>query len=150
MNAAFSYPTSVLSSLFNPKKIEQDKHVLRQLAADLDFVQNRLGTEAVNNILGGGDAQGDVFTDFVDNIFGSQGDDFLMGNGTTPGAPLANPVNGNLINGNGGNDEMYGQGGTDTLNGGDGNDTLIGGSGNDIITGNGNTRANCCSPAWWN
>jgi len=45
MNATFSYTTSVLSSLFNPRKIEQDKHVLRQLAADLDVVQHRLGTD---------------------------------------------------------------------------------------------------------
>jgi hypothetical protein len=45
MNAAFSYPTSVLSSLFNPRKIEQDKQILRQLVADLDVVQNRLGTD---------------------------------------------------------------------------------------------------------
>lgn len=46
MNTAFAYKTSlVLTALFNPLKIEQDTHVLRQLAADLDVVQNRLGTD---------------------------------------------------------------------------------------------------------
>lgn len=45
MNATFSYKTLTLSSLFNPIKIEQDKHALRQLAADLDVVQIRLGTD---------------------------------------------------------------------------------------------------------
>ena len=45
MNAAFSYKPLALTSLFNPLKVEQHKQVLRQLAADLDVVQNRLGTD---------------------------------------------------------------------------------------------------------
>ena len=45
MNTGFAYKTSlVLTSLFNPLKIEQDKGLLRQLAIELDIVQNRLGT----------------------------------------------------------------------------------------------------------
>jgi hypothetical protein len=45
MNAAFSYKSLVFSALFNPLKVEQDKQVLRQLVAQLDVVQNRLGTD---------------------------------------------------------------------------------------------------------
>jgi len=45
MNSAFSYEPIILSSLFNPTKTERDKQILRQLAADLDVVQNRLGTD---------------------------------------------------------------------------------------------------------
>lgn len=46
MNTSFACKTSLLlASLFNPGKIERDKHILRQLVADLDIVQHRLGTD---------------------------------------------------------------------------------------------------------
>ena len=46
MNTSVAYKTSlVLFSLFNPGKVEEHKHVLRQLAAELEIVQNRLGTD---------------------------------------------------------------------------------------------------------
>lgn len=45
MNTSFACKTSVLlTSLFNPGKIERDKYVLRQLAGELNVVQSRLGT----------------------------------------------------------------------------------------------------------
>ncbi|MFT3870648.1 MAG: hypothetical protein QM715_19530 [Nibricoccus sp.] len=45
MNTSFACKTSlILTSLFNPGKIERDKHLLRQLAVELEVVQNRLGT----------------------------------------------------------------------------------------------------------
>lgn len=80
----------------------------------------------------GGDADGDVLTD-VENIRGSNHDDFLAGDGN------ANILEGEADNdslvGLGGNDRLEGDGGNDELFGGDGVDTLLGGIGNDTIDG---------------
>src|SRR5207253_1670954 len=78
-----------------------------------------------NGTVSGGDAQGDVISNFT-NITGSSfGDDALFGNGFN-----------NLIQSTGGNDYMFGGGGSDTLLGGlFSNDTLEGGAGGDGMNG---------------
>ena len=75
----------------------------------------------------GGLADGDLLKN-IEQLFGSQYDDHLTGDGNT-----------NLLEGNEGNDTLTGGGGSDILYGEAGNDTLDGGSGNDTITvGDGN------------
>ena len=75
----------------------------------------------------GGLADGDLLKN-IEQLFGSQYDDHLTGDGDT-----------NLLEGNEGNDTLTGGGGSDILYGEAGNDTLDGGSGNDTITvGDGN------------
>ena len=64
----------------------------------------------------------DIF--FIENVFGSQFDDLLAGDGLD-----------NLLDGSSGNDQIYGLGGNDTLHGGDGNDAIFGHEGNDAVFG---------------
>ncbi|MFK7879001.1 calcium-binding protein [Roseobacter sp.] len=69
----------------------------------------------------------------VENIIGSQYDDFIFGNS------LSNQLEGGRgsdnIQAGGGNDDVRGDRGNDILAGGDGNDTIRGGNGNDDISG---------------
>jgi Ca2+-binding RTX toxin-like protein len=71
-----------------------------------------LNRNGVAQILGTGDALGDVLTN-IENVFGSGFDDLLIG---TTGA--------NGLAGGAGNDTIIGSGGRDTVDGGAGNDTL--------------------------
>jgi Ca2+-binding RTX toxin-like protein len=65
----------------------------------------------------GAPGEGDKVMADIENVFGGNGDDLIIGNAAS-----------NLISGGGGND---------TLEGGDGNDKLIGGRGNDSLLGQG-------------
>ncbi|MBD3885423.1 hypothetical protein IFO70_27235 [Phormidium tenue FACHB-886] len=62
--------------------------------------------------------------DNVENITGSQFNDVVVASNID-----------NVIQGGGGNDELYGLAGNDILDGGDGNDSLFGGAGNDLLKG---------------
>ena len=66
-----------------------------------------------------------------ENIFGGAGNDFLVGNNFNAG----DPIGGNLLLGNDGNDFIDGMGARDQINGGAGNDTIEGGDGGDSIQG---------------
>ncbi len=81
----------------------------------------------------GGDADGDMLADNIENVIGSMHDDMLSGGRAA-----------NSLWGLGGNDELfgdkrddklYGGDGDDVLDGGDGDDTLEGGAGADMLTG---------------
>lgn len=68
-----------------------------------------------------------------ENVFGSQGDDFIYG---TNGVNDLEGENGNdLLRGRGGNDVLEGENGNDRLYGDAGNDLLLGGSGDDVLIG---------------
>ncbi|MEM9797124.1 MAG: Ig-like domain-containing protein [Pseudomonadota bacterium] len=71
-----------------------------------------------------GDAAGDRHYS-IENLSGSQFNDFIYGNGSSNG-----------LYGGDGHDELLGQGGNDTLYGENGNDRLFGGSGSDWLYGN--------------
>lgn len=58
----------------------------------------------------------------ITNVFGSSGDDVIIGNGE-----------GNTLQGLGGNDTVSGFGGNDILLGGDGADSIFGGDGDDLL-----------------
>jgi Ca2+-binding RTX toxin-like protein len=82
----------------------------------------------------GGDAEGDQLSN-IENLYGSDHDDYLSGNDEE-----------NILWGNSGNDGLGGSGGEDTLWGGwgdddlygdGGEDTLIGGQGDDTLWGDG-------------
>ena len=79
------------------------------------------------NNFGGGSSSGadgnDTFVS-IENVTGSDHDDFLTGNNLD-----------NVLNGGGGHDQLRGNGGNDTLLGGDGDDFLAGGDGDDILDG---------------
>jgi Ca2+-binding RTX toxin-like protein len=73
----------------------------------------------------GGDAQGDVIGDSVENLEGTlNNDDILTGSDTA-----------NVLTGFGGEDYLDGKAGNDTLNGGEGDDDLFGGAGADTLNG---------------
>lgn len=74
------------------------------------------------NTASGGDAEGDVISNF-EHVTGSHFDDVIVGN---DGA--------NVLSGQRGNDTISGAGGNDTINGGAGADILDGGEGNDTLT----------------
>jgi Ca2+-binding RTX toxin-like protein len=75
-----------------------------------------------------GHANGDLV--LVENVIGSAFND------TIQGAPSsASPAVDNVLDGAGGNDQLFGLAGNDTLLGGSGNDTLSGGDGNDVLNG---------------
>ena len=88
----------------------------------------------LDNTASGGDAEGDVISNF-ENIYGSDGyTDTLTGNdgdnyihGGSQGS--------DIIYGMGGNDILVGVNGQDTIYGGTGNDDIYGGSQNDILYG---------------
>lgn len=81
----------------------------------------RVVVDIANNTASGGDATGDVISNF-ENVLGSDFNDVLSG---TSGA--------NELHGEGGNDTLNGRGGDDRLDGYTGNDTLIGGGGSDTF-----------------
>jgi serralysin len=87
-------------------------------AVGVKVVLGRNGAETIGK---GGDAKGDRI-EKVENIFGSQHDDVLIGNN------LANRLSGSF-----GNDTLNGRNGSDFLSGSSGDDTLIGGKGNDTF-----------------
>ncbi|WP_309603204.1 calcium-binding protein, partial [Sphingomonas sp.] len=72
---------------------------------------------------------GDDNLDSIENIVGSNFDDFISASSSNP---LATD---NIFNGLGGNDVLLGGRGNDTLYGGDGHDTLYGQQGDDLIQG---------------
>lgn len=77
----------------------------------------------------GGYAHGDRLVS-IENVTGTSFGDRLYGdddNAETDGA--------NILNGGGGDDELYGRGGDDTLLGGTGDDLLVGGAGADHLDG---------------
>lgn len=80
-----------------------------------------LGKNGAETIGKGGEAKGDRI-EKVENIFGSQHDDVLIGNN------LANRLSGGF-----GDDTLKGKQGADFLSGTFGDDTLIGGKGNDTF-----------------
>jgi Ca2+-binding RTX toxin-like protein len=88
--------------------------------------------DLLNNIISGGDAQGDVLTS-IENLYGSSNADTLAGDGAR------NIIGGELgddtILGNGGDDALSGEAGADSINGGDGNDRVVGGAGADNLSG---------------
>lgn len=69
----------------------------------------------------------------VEDLFGSQFDDRLGGNGLA-----------NLLSGRGGRDVLLGHAGNDRLSGGEGDDTLLGGAGADVLAGG----AGCDLASW--
>jgi Ca2+-binding RTX toxin-like protein len=98
--------------------------------------------------LRGGDAQGDVATDF-ENIIGSSWNDTLVGSavdnnlsGREGNDFLAGRLGNDSIRGDGGNDTINGDGGTDTLDGGNGNDIINGGIGADVMNGGSGSTTN--------
>ena len=90
--------------------------------------------------------------DFVDNLFGGDGDDTLNGGDdwdNLHGEDGEDTINGgdgldwiyggdgdDTLNGDDGTDRLYGEDGEDTINGGDGLDWLFGGDGDDRLYGN--------------
>ena len=75
----------------------------------------------------GGDADGDVLEDDIENVRGSMHDDTLTG--------TDDPSVGNMLWGLGGNDVLTGREGPDTLSGGAGDDMLDGGDEDDTLEG---------------
>lgn len=117
-----------------------------------DTVDDSNSSAAVNiNLLDslaetGGDAEGDVLSNF-EMIFGSQyGDTFTLG--ATGMDIAANAGDDTAYGGTGddrvwggwGNDSLFGSDGNDLLEGQEGNDTLYGGTGSDTLTGGDGTN----------
>jgi Ca2+-binding RTX toxin-like protein len=99
----------------------------------IDAVHYNNSSEAVtvnlsNNINHGGEAEGDIFVDLIENVLGSVHDDNITGNSIA-----------NLLNGAYGDDHLYGLEGNDILAGEFGSDTLEGGLGADILNGGGDS-----------
>lgn len=65
---------------------------------------------------------------YLDNIYGSQGDDVIISLGS-------DKVFYDTVRGGGGSDLIYASAGADTLKGDEGNDRIYGGAGNDILHG---------------
>jgi Ca2+-binding RTX toxin-like protein len=95
--------------------------------AGTDTVWYQESDAAVTVTLGGtgsgGDAQGDLIADDIEDVFGSYYADILTGNGAS-----------NMLWGMDGNDTLSGGSGNDRLIGGAGGDTLSGGDGEDTIS----------------
>ncbi len=85
-----------------------------------DLAVNLFGGYAVQNS-GQPGAMVDTLA-LIENIFGSNGNDFLVGDNVA-----------NRFEGGFGNDNLWGYGGNDTLIGGDGNDVIVGGDNNDSL-----------------
>lgn len=79
--------------------------------------------DLLSNTGTGGFADGDTYID-IENVFGSNQNDVLLGNGGV-----------NRLSGGANNDTLFGRGGNDTLFGGQGNDRLDGGAGDDAMVG---------------
>ena len=77
------------------------------------------------DVVYGGDAQGDVISNFT-HIIGSAEDDFLIGNQDRN--EIYGGFGDDVISGGGGHDFLIGAYGADTIEGGDGNDYLLGGT----------------------
>jgi len=75
-------------------------------------------------VVSGGDAAGDVISNF-ENLRGGSGNDVLVGDGLA-----------NVIEGGAGVDTLHGNDGNDTLRGGNGDDSIFGGADNDQLKGN--------------
>ncbi len=71
----------------------------------------------------GGTAEGDLIGSSVENLTGSNFDDYLIGNNSN-----------NVLRGGSGSDDLSGRGGSDLIIGGAGADILIGGSGYDTVS----------------
>ncbi|NIY75311.1 cadherin-like domain-containing protein, partial [Thalassospira sp. HF15] len=82
-----------------------------------------VNVDLANGTASGGDAQGDVISNF-EHLDGSGHDDVLAGDDQD-----------NLIWGNDGADTLLGRDGDDVLLGGDGDDILDGGDGDDVLVG---------------
>lgn len=90
-----------------------------------------------------GGAGNDTITsgNFIDIIYGSEGNDILNGNGGND--ILDGGTGDDVLNGGNDNDTLIDNLGNDTLNGGAGNDSLDAGVGNDTLTGgSGNDQIN--------
>ena len=86
----------------------------------------------------GGDADGDVLGDDIENVRGSMHDDTLTGtDDATNGNALWGLAGNDTLSGRDGPDMLSGGAGDDVLDGGDEEDTLEGGSGADMLTGGG-------------
>lgn len=86
------------------------------------------GQVQINLALGigtGGDANGDTF-DSIENVFGTFGDDVLIGDASA-----------NILNGWIGDDVLRGNGGQDTIQAGTGDDIVYGGGDGDTLDGGG-------------
>lgn len=70
---------------------------------------------------------------YIENIFGSQADDWIRGN--TYANRLYGGAGADLLFGGGLADVLFGGNGDDQINGGAGNDTLVGAAGNDRLSG---------------
>lgn len=105
--------------------------------AGVDEVDYSARTASVSVSLGagandGGAGEGDDVGVTVENIFGGDGDDLLVG------SALDNVINGGLgadtIQGLAGNDTLSGGAGVDNIDGGDGEDAIDGDAGNDTLS----------------
>ncbi|MEP3688848.1 MAG: calcium-binding protein [Sulfitobacter dubius] len=87
----------------------------------LDYSAATVGVavDLLNTSASGGDAEGDVISNF-ENVIGGAGNDTLVGDAGS-----------NLLSGGAGDDTLDGGDGSDTLDGGIGADTMAGGTGND-------------------
>ena len=86
----------------------------------------------------GGDADGDVLDEDIENVRGSMHDDTLTGtDDATNGNSLWGLAGNDTLSGRDGPDMLSGGAGDDVLDGGDEEDTLEGGSGADMLTGGG-------------
>ena len=84
----------------------------------------------------GGDAEGDVLGEDIENVIGSAHDDTLTGtDSVNVGNSLWGLGGNDVLSGREGEDMLYGGAGDDMLDGGDENDTLEGGYGADTLTG---------------
>jgi Ca2+-binding RTX toxin-like protein len=85
----------------------------------------------------GATGEGDTIAADVENLGGSPGNDWLVGNG------VRNQINGgdggDIIVGYGGDDNLFGEGGNDYVFGGDGNDFITGEAGDDSLYGENNS-----------
>ncbi len=84
----------------------------------------------------GGDAEGDILGEDIENVIGSAHDDVLTGtDNVTVGNSLWGLDGNDVLSGREGEDMLYGGAGDDSLDGGDEDDTLEGGYGADELTG---------------
>jgi Ca2+-binding RTX toxin-like protein len=92
----------------------------------------RVVVDLLNNTASGGDATGDVISNF-EHLYGSAFNDVLSG--TNGANTILGEGGSDTINARGGDDIVWAGDGNDVVNGGDGNDTLYGAEGNDTLIG---------------